>query len=70
MAKLKLESLTHLLPAEHHQRLDDISALIKQIVNDTRSLTFEISPPVLYELGLKQAVAGSPTTSRASSGCR
>ncbi|HOX42984.1 MAG TPA: sensor histidine kinase [Myxococcota bacterium] len=57
VAKLKLESLTHVLPAEHHQRLEDISALIKQIVQDTRSLTFEISPPILYELGLQQAIA-------------
>lgn len=56
VAKLKLESLRHLLPGEHHSRLQDISDLIKQIVNDTRSLTFEISPPVLYELGLRQAV--------------
>lgn len=56
VARLKLETLKHLLPAEHQTRLDDISALIKQIVNDTRSLTFEISPPILYELGLRQAI--------------
>jgi len=56
VAKLKVETLKHLLSAEHQPRLDDIAALIKQIVNDTRSLTFDISPPILYELGLKQAV--------------
>ena len=56
VARLKLETLKHLLPAEHQSRLEDISVLIKQIVADTRSLTFEISPPILYELGLKQAV--------------
>lgn len=56
VARLKLETLQHLLPAEHQTRLDDISALLKQVVNDTRSLTFEISPPILYELGLRQAV--------------
>ncbi len=56
VVKLKLETLRHLLPAEHQPRLDDVSALIKQIVNDTRTLTFEISPPILYELGLKQAI--------------
>lgn len=56
VARLKLETLKHLLPAEHQSRLEDLSALIKQIVADTRSLTFEISPPMLYELGLKQAV--------------
>jgi signal transduction histidine kinase len=56
VAKLKIETLTSLLPAEHHERLDDLSALIKGIVTETRSLTFEISPPILYELGLGQAV--------------
>ncbi len=57
VAKLKLETLRHLLPDEYHTRLDDVSALIKEIVNDTRSLTFDISPPILYELGLEPAVA-------------
>ncbi len=56
VARLKIETLKHLLPAEHQSRLEDLSSLIKQIVADTRSLTFEISPPILYELGLKQAV--------------
>ena len=56
VARLKIETMKHLLPAEHQSRLDDLSALIKQIVADTRSLTFEISPPILYELGLGQAV--------------
>ncbi len=56
VAKLKVETLKHVLPTEHQTRVDDVATLIKQIVNDTRSLTFEISPPILYELGLGQAV--------------
>jgi signal transduction histidine kinase len=56
VAKLKIETLRRLLPAKHHASLDDISSLIKQIVSDTRTLTFEISPPILYELGLPQAI--------------
>ncbi|MGC4119819.1 MAG: sensor histidine kinase [Myxococcales bacterium] len=56
LARLKMETLKHLVPAEHQARADDLSALLKQIVSDTRSLTFEISPPILYELGLRQAV--------------
>lgn len=56
VAKLKVETLEHVLPPEHQPRLHDVATLIKQIVNDTRSLTFEISPPILYELGLRQAV--------------
>lgn len=56
VAKLRVETLRFVLPAEHQARLGDISLLIKQIVNDTRSLTFEISPPILYELGLRPAI--------------
>ena len=37
--------------------LDDIKQYIEQTIQDTRSLTFELSPPVLYELGLEAALA-------------
>ncbi|MDX1953086.1 MAG: PAS domain S-box protein [Verrucomicrobiota bacterium] len=37
-------------------QLSEIRALIEQAIVDTRSLTFELSPPVLYELGLVPAV--------------
>lgn len=33
--------------------LADIMRLVEQAINSTRSLTFQISPPVLYELGLQ-----------------
>lgn len=56
VVKLKIESLGQLLPVEQRVRLDSISELLHQIVNDTRALTFEISPPILYELGLGQAI--------------
>ena len=35
--------------------LSEITKLLDQTINSTRSLTFEISPPVLYELGLRAA---------------
>jgi len=38
------------------RRVDEIRELVKQTIRDTRSLTFEISPPVLYELGLVAAI--------------
>jgi len=38
------------------QQVDEIKELVKQTIQDTRSLTFELSPPVLYELGLVAAV--------------
>jgi PAS domain S-box-containing protein len=36
--------------------LDKISELIAQTIQDTRALTFELSSPILYELGLEAAV--------------
>jgi two-component system, NarL family, sensor kinase len=37
-------------------QMDEIAALLDQTIRYTRSLTFEISPPVLYDLGLAAAV--------------
>ena len=36
--------------------LDDVRALLDQSIQDTRTLTFELSPPILYELGLEPAL--------------
>lgn len=36
--------------------MDEIRALIDQTIHDTRSLTIELSPPILYELGFEAAV--------------
>jgi len=36
--------------------LNEIRLLFKQIIQDTKSLTFKISSPILYELGLEAAV--------------
>ena len=38
------------------ESLDAIRERIGQTIQDTRSLTFELSPPVLYELGFEAAV--------------
>jgi len=38
------------------KEIDEIKELVKQTIQDTRSLTFELSPPVLYELGLVAAI--------------
>jgi len=40
----------------HKQQMREIKELVKQTIKDTRSLTFELSPPVLYELGLVAAI--------------
>ena len=36
--------------------VEDIRQLITRTIKDTRTLTFELSPPVLYELGLQAAL--------------
>ena len=37
-------------------KIENIRGLISQTIRDTRTLTFELSPPVLYELGLQAAL--------------
>jgi two-component system, NarL family, sensor kinase len=39
-------------------RIAEILALLDQAIQYTRNLTFEISPPALYELGLEAAIDG------------
>ena len=46
----------HLEDANLIRLIDEIRELVKQTIKDTRSLTFELSPPVLYELGLVAAI--------------
>jgi PAS domain S-box-containing protein len=57
VSKLKLGLVRETaITMEMLQALDEIRELIGQAINDARSLTFEISPPVLYEVGLKAAL--------------
>jgi len=37
-------------------KIKEVHDGIEQIIQDTRTLTFEVSPPVLYELGLEAAI--------------
>jgi len=43
-------------PADWVGSLNEIGELIDQAIQYTRSLTFELSPPILYELGLEAGV--------------
>lgn len=38
------------------EKLDEVNALISQTIQDTQTLTFELSPPILYDLGLEAAL--------------
>lgn len=42
--------------AQKAQSIEQIDKLLADIIADTRSLTFELSPPILYELGLAPAL--------------
>ncbi|UFS69266.1 PAS domain S-box protein [Geomonas sp. RF6] len=57
LSKMKLESLKHW---EHRdilrQEIAQITALLDEVIDKTRSLTTELRPPVLHELGLEAAV--------------
>ncbi len=57
ISKIRLESLRQSVSSpEIAESLDEIRKLIAQTIDSTRSLTFELSPPVLYELGFEAAV--------------
>lgn len=47
----KLISITHLAAP-----LDEIRQLVEQAIKSSRTLTFELSPPILYDLGFEPAV--------------
>lgn len=38
------------------QKMSKVQELLQQTIRDTRTLTFELSPPILYELGLEAAL--------------
>ena len=56
MTKIQLGALKAALEKDDRAELvEDIRQLITRTIKDTRTLTFELSPPVLYELGLQAA---------------
>lgn len=57
LAKIKLGLLSKLAhSAELKSSAKEILHLIEQTIKETRTLTFELSPPILYELGFEQAI--------------
>jgi PAS domain S-box-containing protein len=57
VSKIKLGVLQKSITADNLARpLSEVRELIEQMIHDTRSLTFELSLPVLYELGFEAAV--------------
>ena len=57
LAKIKLGDFAKGLASKRHgATLDEIRELLELSIHDARSLIFELSPPVLYELGLGAAI--------------
>ena len=57
LSKIKLEVLREAISSTGYAKpLDEIIQLLKLIIEDSRSLTFEISSPILYQFGLEAAV--------------
>jgi signal transduction histidine kinase len=57
ICKIKLGMLRQLASStELAEALDEIDKYLKEIVRATRALTFEISSPILYQLGLEAAL--------------
>ncbi len=57
LCKIKLGAVpAPALPTHQLAHLQEIRALLEQMILNTQSLTFELSPPVLYELGFEDAL--------------
>ena len=56
LAKIKLGAAQAGSAANQPDSLNEIRTMLDQMIRDVRALTFEISPPVLDQLGLEKAV--------------
>jgi two-component system CheB/CheR fusion protein len=57
LAQIKLTSVRDALSGAARVAIDEAASLLAQSSTDTRTLIFELSPPILYDLGLKEALA-------------
>lgn len=53
LARIKLGELSEVAPNE---LVDDVTELVNKTIQETRSLTIELSPPVLHEVGPEGAI--------------
>ncbi len=56
LCKLQLNELRGQWPGRVPRRWNEALKLLEQSIGETRSLVFDLSPPVLYELGLEAAL--------------
>jgi len=58
ISKVRLESLKESAPnSEFALSMSEICASLEQVIRNSRSLTFDLSSPILHELGFEAAVA-------------
>ncbi len=57
LTKIKLGTLGNVMRnPQNADALEDIEQTLNKLIEETRTLCFELSPPILYELGLSAAV--------------
>ena len=57
LTKIKLGALKDMLSAAgYSEYVDDLRALVEQTIKYTKTLTFDLSPPILYELGFESTI--------------
>lgn len=57
ISKIRLKTLRNaIVPMELTASIDQVCDLIEQMIQEIRTLTFDLSPPILYELGLESAL--------------
>ena len=56
LCKMKLEAVKAAAESPVKRQLQPVVRLIEDAIRDTRSLTFQLSPPVLHEIGLSAAI--------------
>ena len=56
ITKIRLGALKDLCDGDHTEPIDEIRALIEKTIQYAKSLTFELSPPILYELGFEATI--------------
>lgn len=56
LAQMKLSAVRLAIDGTHAAALDEVQGLIEQANGAARSISFELSPPVLHDLGLEPAV--------------
>lgn len=70
LSKMKLDPFRQRLDGAERTALDVAMRLIDDAIEETRSLTFELSPPILYDLGIRAALSWLAEKLEESAGLR